>query len=257
MQTLRGLRLRSAALVVSSAAVVGGAGASAAVVLSSNPVLSTMSLPISVPHHDSSSEGAGPIPATMPQSSALVTPEQSTFAGPKTLRPAVAPAAANASAAPAAVRGSTPTPAVGGQARSSTSQSSNASSGPAPATGAPASGHSSTSTAMSAPSSAAYGHESTEVFTVTVTGTPGDVAPTGTVQVVENGTVLCTATLSSTGSGSQAQGSRTQGYQAQGTCSLTDTELAVGNYNVSAHYGGDATYPASASALQALDISAP
>ena len=75
----------------------------------------------------------------------------------------------------------------------------------------------------------AYGSETSETFSGTVTGVSGDGYPEGTVAVYSSSyssTPLCIATLL-TGSG----------YSASYSCSLTADELAAGSYTgVSATY---------------------
>jgi hypothetical protein len=68
--------------------------------------------------------------------------------------------------------------------------------------------------------SVAYGSETSEIFTVTVTGQTGDGHPEGTVAVYNSSTKLCGATLSPIG-----------GHSASATCSLTADQLAGGYYS--------------------------
>jgi hypothetical protein len=68
--------------------------------------------------------------------------------------------------------------------------------------------------------SVAYGSETSETFTVTVTGLSGEGYPEGTVAVYNSSTELCSATLYSISS-----------YSARATCSLTAHELAGGAYD--------------------------
>ena len=68
--------------------------------------------------------------------------------------------------------------------------------------------------------SVAYGSETSEIFTVTVTGLSGEGYPEGTVAVYNSSTELCSAVLYTNGS-----------YGAVATCSLTAYELAAGAYN--------------------------
>ncbi len=68
--------------------------------------------------------------------------------------------------------------------------------------------------------SVAYGSETSEIFTVTVTGLSGDGYPEGTVAVYNSSTELCSAVLYTNGS-----------YSAVATCSLTAYELAAGAYS--------------------------
>ena len=69
-------------------------------------------------------------------------------------------------------------------------------------------------------SSVAYDSETSEIFTVTVTGQTGDGHPEGTVAVHNSTTELCGATLTPIG-----------GHSASATCSLTAHELAAGSYS--------------------------
>jgi uncharacterized repeat protein (TIGR02543 family) len=84
-----------------------------------------------------------------------------------------------------------------------------------------------TTTGLSlAKTSLTYGAESSETFTVSVTGKAGDGYPKGTVSVSSSSTTLCSATLSETSSDSASAG-----------CSLSVTALSVGSYSaVSATY---------------------
>ena len=105
--------------------------------------------------------------------------------------------------------------------------------------------------------SVAYGSETSETFSGTVTGVSGDGYPEGTVAVYSSSyssTPLCIATLL-TGSG----------YSASYSCSLTADELAAGSYTgVSATYqpgtpssNGSVTYTTSTSyPLQAFSVGA-
>ena len=68
--------------------------------------------------------------------------------------------------------------------------------------------------------SVAYGSETSEIFTVTVTGLSGEGYPEGTVAVYNSSTELCSAVLYTNGS-----------YSAVATCSLTAYELAAGAYS--------------------------
>ena len=88
-----------------------------------------------------------------------------------------------------------------------------------------------TATTLSlAKTTVAYGSETTQVFTATVTPTPSGITPTGTVTVTSGTTTLCTITLPAT------------------TCALGATQLAPGSYpNVVATYGGNANIAGSAS----------
>ena len=68
--------------------------------------------------------------------------------------------------------------------------------------------------------SVAYGAETSEIFTVSVTGLSGDGYPEGTVAVYNSTTKLCGATLIPLSS-----------YSSSATCSLTAFELAGGPYD--------------------------
>jgi hypothetical protein len=68
--------------------------------------------------------------------------------------------------------------------------------------------------------SVAYGSETSEIFTVTVTGQSGDGYPEGTVTVYNSSTELCSVTLNANSA-----------YSAVATCSLTAHELAGGSYS--------------------------
>ena len=68
--------------------------------------------------------------------------------------------------------------------------------------------------------SVAYGSETSEIFTVTVTGQSGDGYPEGTVTVYNSSTELCSATLNPG-----------TGDVASVTCALTASELAGGDYS--------------------------
>jgi hypothetical protein len=68
--------------------------------------------------------------------------------------------------------------------------------------------------------SVAYGSETSEIFTVTVTGQSGDGYPEGTVAVYNSSTKLCSTTLA-----------LVNGHSASATCSLTADQLAGGYYS--------------------------
>jgi hypothetical protein len=82
---------------------------------------------------------------------------------------------------------------------------------------------STTTTVTVSPSSVSHTAESTAIFTVTVKAANGEAVPNGETVKVTVGTATCTATLSS----------------GKGTCSISNTALAVGSYSVTAAYGGD------------------
>jgi hypothetical protein len=95
--------------------------------------------------------------------------------------------------------------------------------------------------------SVAYGSETSEIFTVTVTGQSGDGYPEGTVTVYNSTTKLCSATLNPVSSDS-----------ASATCSLTAYELAAGAYsNVFATYSPGIPSSSNASYTYATSSSSP
>ncbi len=94
-----------------------------------------------------------------------------------------------------------------------------------------------TTTLSLAKTSVTYGAETQEVFTVAVSSTMG--TPTGTVTIGSSSGTLCTVTLSS----------------GKGTCSLTATQLAVGNYtSVVAVYAANGLFPGSNSATTSFSV---
>jgi hypothetical protein len=97
-----------------------------------------------------------------------------------------------------------------------------------------------TTTLSQSQSTVAYGAESADVFSTTVTGQAGGAAPTGTVAVANGSTAtaICTATL--------VPGS---GDSSSGTCSPAAAAFPTGTAftTVAATYGGDATYADSVS----------
>ena len=80
-----------------------------------------------------------------------------------------------------------------------------------------------------APTGTTYGHESTAVFSVSVTYRSGVAVPNGETVTVHVGTVKCTAVLKA----------------GKGTCKISNSALPVGTYAVSAAYGGDTNLSAS------------
>jgi len=85
-------------------------------------------------------------------------------------------------------------------------------------------------------SSVTYGDEGDVTFSATVTGS-GSTLPTGTVTFKAGATTLCsTSTLS-----------RQSSHAVLATCSLTDSQLPVGSYSVTATYSGDSHYASSTS----------
>ena len=75
-----------------------------------------------------------------------------------------------------------------------------------------------------------------DTLMATVTGTAGGAIPTGTVQFLSAGTVLCTVTLSG------------------GSASCLYTPMAAGNYSITASFLGDANYAASGSGAATLTV---
>ena len=101
----------------------------------------------------------------------------------------------------------------------------------------------SSSTVLSvSPSSTAFGDESSVGISATVTsGTTG--SPTGSVAVRNGGITVCTITLEASGPNA-----------ATGSCALSDTELSLGTYSLTADYPGDGNYQSSISSAQPLAI---
>ena len=92
-------------------------------------------------------------------------------------------------------------------------------------------------------SSAAYGNESSVVLSANVTsGTTG--SPTGSVAVQSGGTALCVISLRASAANA-----------ASGSCSLSDNQLSLGSYSLTANYPGDGNYQSSVSSAQPLTIS--
>ena len=84
------------------------------------------------------------------------------------------------------------------------------------------------------------GTEQTEHFAVVVAPHFGG-APGGSVAIRSGTTTLCAVTLSG----------------GKGSCALKATQLAAGNYNVIAYYGGDANFTLSQSTTHALRVVSP
>jgi len=100
----------------------------------------------------------------------------------------------------------------------------------------------SSTTLSVSPSSVAFGDESSFDISATVTsGTTG--SPTGSVPVRSGGTTVCTITLEASGPNA-----------ATGTCTLSDTELSLGAYSLTADYPGDGNYQSSVSSAQPLTV---
>jgi large repetitive protein len=95
---------------------------------------------------------------------------------------------------------------------------------------------STTSLTLSSPG-AINGQEQNETLSVRVSP-ESEGTPTGTVVLSESSTVLCTIPLSS----------------GAGSCSLSSSQLPVGTYSITAAYGGDPEFAASASAAQSLTV---
>ncbi len=149
-----------------------------------------------------------------------VTATPTTAAGTVTIATPVA--VGNSSAISVVITGVT-NPAAGSYASSSFSVSTSADTVAAnPASGQSFSvGSANTTTGLGLSSaSVAYDSETSEIFTVTVTGQTGDGHPEGTVAVYNSTTKLCSATLIPVG-----------GHSASVTCSLTAHELAGGSYS--------------------------
>jgi hypothetical protein len=93
-------------------------------------------------------------------------------------------------------------------------------------------------TTLSMPASALYGGETSQVFTVNVTGTGG--TPTGTALVTSDQGPLCTVTLSG----------------GAGSCALSATQVDAGTFtNVVAKYSGDANFAVSGSSPHSFVVS--
>jgi collagen type I/II/III/V/XI/XXIV/XXVII alpha len=95
-----------------------------------------------------------------------------------------------------------------------------------------------------------YGSETTETFTVTVTGVATDGYPQGTVTVQKStGATICTATVTGHGTDTETW-----------TCTLAARKLPAGSYSVKAHYTGgtsstpNVSYTASTSSTTPLTI---
>ena len=149
-----------------------------------------------------------------------VTATPTTAAGTVTIATPVA--VGNSSAISVVITGVT-NPAVGTYANTAFSVSTSADTAASnPASGQVFSvGSPSTTTGLALSSaSVAYDSETSEIFTVTVTGQTGDGHPEGTVAVYNSTTKLCGATLTPIG-----------GHSASTTCALTAHELAAGSYS--------------------------
>ena len=87
-----------------------------------------------------------------------------------------------------------------------------------------------TTTLTRSAATVAYGSETTETFSATVTGVTGDGYPEGTVQIRKTTTaVICTATLTAASETTHA---------ATYKCSLTASQLGAAGYTVKAVYEG-------------------
>ena len=88
-----------------------------------------------------------------------------------------------------------------------------------------------TTTLTRSAATVAYGSETTETFSATVTGVTGDGYPEGTVQIRKSATtaVICTATLTAASETTHA---------ATYKCSLTASQLGAAGYTVKAVYEG-------------------
>jgi hypothetical protein len=88
-----------------------------------------------------------------------------------------------------------------------------------------------------------YGFESVETFVVTVTGTKG-IPPSGVVRIKLGSTTLCsTSNFSALPSGSIIA-----------TCTLSNLQLPVGSYSVTAVYSGTSHYAGSTSGAKGLRV---
>lgn len=91
-------------------------------------------------------------------------------------------------------------------------------------------------------STAAFANESSVDISAAVTsGTTG--SPTGSVAVKNGGTTVCTIRLKPSSP-----------TTATGSCTLSDTQLSLGAYSLSADYPGDGNYQSSLSSAQPLNI---
>jgi hypothetical protein len=90
--------------------------------------------------------------------------------------------------------------------------------------------------------SAAFGNETSVAISANVTsGTTG--SPTGSVAVQSGGITLCTISLRASATNA-----------ASGNCTLSDNELSLGSYSLTANYPGDGNYQTSVSSAQPLTI---
>jgi hypothetical protein len=92
-------------------------------------------------------------------------------------------------------------------------------------------------------SSVSYGDEKSEVFTVTVTGA-NSTAPTGTVTIKDGSVTLCSTT----------DFTATSADAITATCSLSEVQLGVGSYSVTASYSGDDHYNGSSSMASSFSV---
>jgi hypothetical protein len=92
-------------------------------------------------------------------------------------------------------------------------------------------------------SSVSYGDEKSEVFTVTVTGA-NSTAPSGTVTIKDGSVTLC-STTDFTAKSADA---------ITATCSLSEAQLGVGSYSVTASYSGDDHYNGSSSEAASFSV---
>jgi hypothetical protein len=106
----------------------------------------------------------------------------------------------------------------------------------APSTVTVAKAASATSLAV-AKASVTYGQETTEQLTATVGADFGGVA-TGTVTFTAGTKTVCSVSLTA----------------GKGSCALSATSLAAGNYHVTASYSGDASHAGSSSAAAAMTV---
>ena len=105
--------------------------------------------------------------------------------------------------------------------------------------GVPAGAAASTTSLVTSASTITAG--SSVTFTATVApASPGGATPTGTVNFLDNGTLLHSVTV-----------------QSDGTAALTTSSLTAGSHNITAMYSGDTTYAASSSTAVSETVNAP
>jgi hypothetical protein len=108
--------------------------------------------------------------------------------------------------------------------------------------------HASTTTLVSSSSWVLYGSESKLTFTVDVSGKVSNTLPTGAVTFKVGSTVICVTTAFV----------RHNAHEISATCTLTNFQLPVGSYQMTAFYSGDTYYvPSQFSPLSFSVYSAP